>query len=122
MDVNGGIYKVLNYITPKVFVARSCFDQKEYKLSVNFTKVIAKSSPNSIQHPSLFDTIALPEVPWLLDVVYWVVDVDSSFEYAISNGRDKKFGIDSKSIIDLAVDVTINLTEEDILLVLQQFA
>ena len=114
MDVNGRVYKVFDCITPTRFAGYCYQDEREYDLSIHTTKVIGKAKPNPIAYPSLFDTIVLPEDPWPLDLVYYVVDVDSTFNYAISNGREKKFCVDSQSIISLSTQITTNLSDADI--------
>lgn len=114
MDVNGRVYKVFDCITPTRFAGYCYQDQKEYDLTIHTTKVLAKAKPNPIAYPSLFDTLVIPEDPWLLDIVYWVIDVDSHFNYAISNGREKKFCVDSQSIISLSIQITTDLSDADI--------
>lgn len=114
MDVNGKVYKVFECITPTRFAGYCYQDQRDYELTIHTTKVLAKAEPNPIIHPSLFDTLSIPEDPWLLDIVHWVIDVDSSFNYAISNGREKKFFVDSYSITSLSIQLKTNLSDADI--------
>ena len=114
MDVNQRVYKVVDCATPTRFIGYSYGEQKELTLSIHSTKVIGKAKPNPIAYPSLFDTLLIPEDPWSLDVVYYVVDVDSNFNYAISNGREKRFCVDAQSIISLSTQITTELTDADI--------
>lgn len=114
MDVNGRVYKVVDCITPTRFAGYCYEDQREWELTIYTTKVVGKAKPNPIVYPSLFDTLVLPEDPWLLDLVYWVVDVDADFNYAISNGREKKFCVDAQSIISLSTQITTDLSDADI--------